>query len=801
MTRYVDGLGRPGQRYAPATEAEARHGRPPAAEFRYGWPTGIAVGLVAITNILVISGLQLPFLEPALGFWFLVFHPAYLLYTNSVWGRTSVGERVGYSLTATLLLLMLAGLFLNTVLPVIGIGRPLDPVPVLALGDALTLGLYAFRHKFPADPGWLDDFRGFGREEGRVLTGGGLSVLLAVLGANRLNNGVGDQVSIAALVAIVITLVLMLAWHGRMRDGTISIALYLLAAALLLMTSLRGWYVTGHDIQSEYHVFQLTAAHGRWNIASYRDPYNACLSITILPTELAQVAHVYGPYIYKVFFQLIFAVCPVLVYSLARRYWSAPIGILAVVYFIGFPTFFTDMPFLNRQEMAFLFVCVAFLAVTNPEWDQRRRRLVFFGSALGVELSHYSTMYIFLGTLLLGCTAGLAAGLVQRLRHASDGPPGRGAPWATMSRTVGFGSVLLLVVLVFAWNGLATRTAAGAVSTAESAVSGLIGSGGARSSDVSYGLLSGKEASPQALLNADYRAALKERSGSADGTYVPASVVARYPTPVVTEPSLPLTGAGLLLSDARIPVAGLNGLIRQAAARGEQLFAVVGIISFIVVRRLRRQIGREFFFLCVGSLGTVAVITVLPDLSVDYGVLRAFQESLILIAPMLVSGSLIIFSPLRGRWAPAMAAVVSIGIFVSTCGLMPQLLGGYPAQLNLNNSGQYYEVYYMQPQEVAAVDWLENKPGTITDGVQGSYAPNRYEFTSPRYVNGQESVTDIYPPLVRQSSWVILGYSTLQTGRATTTYDGDLLTYVYPVAFLQENKNLVYDNGSTEIYK
>jgi uncharacterized membrane protein len=794
MTRYDDRLGRLGQRHAPVADAEARQGRPLAGELRYGWPTGIAVGLMAITNVLVVSGLRLPFLEPALGFWFLVLHPTYLLYTTSVWRRPSVAERVGYSLTATLLLLMLAGLLFNTVLPVIGIMRPLDAVPVLVLGDALTLGLYAFRHKFPAEPGWPNDFRGFGREEGRVLIGAGLSVVLAVLGANRLNNGAGDQVSAAALAAMVITLVLLLAWQSRMRDGTICIALYLLSAALLLMTSLRGWYVTGHDIQLEYYVFQLAEAHGRWSIASYRDPYNACLSITILPTELAQVAHVYSPYIYKVFFQLMFAVCPVLVYSLARRYWSSSAAILAVVYFVGFPTFFTDMPFINRQEIAFLFVCVAFLALTNPEWDQRWRRFVFLGSALGVELSHYSTMYILLGTLLIGGGAELVARLVRRLHRAPDGRPNTGRSWAVMSRTVGLGSVLLLAILAFAWNDLATQTGSAALTTAESTVSGIIGQGGARSNDTSYGLLSGKEASPQAVLNAYHQAALKDRSGSADGTYVPVSVVAQYPTPTVTEPSLPLTGAGRMLSHVGIPVAGLNDLIRQAAASGEQLFAIVGLICFVVVRRLRKRMGREFFFLCVGSLGIVAVITVFPDLSVDYGVLRAFQESLILIAPILVCGSLMIFSPLRERWAPAAAAAVCVGIFVSTSGLMPQVLGGYPAQLNLNNSGLYYEIYYIHPQEMAAVGWLGGQPGATTNNVQGSYSPNRYEFTSTNY-------TDIYPPLVRRSSWLILGYSTLQTGRATTSYDGDLVTYAYPIAFLQDNKNLVYDNGGAEIYK
>ena len=34
-----------------------------------------------------------------------------------------------------------------------------------------------------------------------------------------------------------------------------------------------------------------------------------------------------------------------MVYLVARRYWSKQIAILAVVYFVGFPTFFTDMPF------------------------------------------------------------------------------------------------------------------------------------------------------------------------------------------------------------------------------------------------------------------------------------------------------------------------------------------------------------------------------------------------------------------------------------------------------------------------
>ena len=777
-------------------------GDPPAAVPKYGWPAVASVGLVAGVNVLAVTGVPLPFLGPAAGFWFLVVYPVYLVYTTSVWRGSSVAERLGYSLATTLLLLMLAGLGVNSFLPLLGVQRPLDPVPVVILGDTLVVSLYLFRRQHPATLAWRAQIQAITPVESRLLVASGLCVACAVLGANLLNNGAGDRLSLVALAGIVATFVLLLRWQAQVRDGTTSIILYLLSLALLLMTSLRGWYVTGHDIQKEYQVFQLTAAHGRWDISYLRDAYNACLSITILPTEVGQVAHVDDPYVYKFFFQLIFALCPVLVHAIARRYWSGSISVLAVVYFIGFPTFFTDMSFLNRQEIAFVFVCVALLAITNAEWSLRRRRLTFFVASVGVEVSHYSTMYFFLGILLAAWAAQLASRLIPRRWRRPAGEAGASrAPWGAMARTVGFGSVLVVVGIAFVWGDLATQTAGAALTDAESAISSLAGSGGARAGDVSYSILGGKTTSPQAALNAYRRETLKERAGYSPSTYASASAVARYPTPVASQPSLPLTGAGRLVADLGVPVAGLNGAIRDAAAKGEQLFVGIGLITFMVLPSLRRRVGREFFCLCVGSTAMVAVITILPNLSVDYGVLRAFQEALILLAPVLVAGSLAVFSPLGRVRALRTSAVVCLGIFISTTGLLPQVLGGYSAQLSLNNSGQYYDVYYVHPQEVAAVDWLAARPGVLPDGIQAENLTSRFMFNARSDVTGSQVIADIYPTLVRQSSWMILSYSNVHTGQATSDYDGDLLTYEYPMGFLRNTKNLVYNNDGAEIYK
>ena len=126
--------------------------------------------------------------------------------------------------------------------------------------------LFLFRRRHGGRAVWWPLIRTVGRRETRLIIGGALCVALAVLGANRLNNGGGDQLTLAAMAGVALTILFLLYWQRLIREGVIAVVLYLVAVALLFITSLRGWYVTGHDIQREYRVFQLTDSHGRWNI-------------------------------------------------------------------------------------------------------------------------------------------------------------------------------------------------------------------------------------------------------------------------------------------------------------------------------------------------------------------------------------------------------------------------------------------------------------------------------------------------------------------------------------------------------
>ena len=765
-------------------------------------PRAVTASFFGLANLLILTHVHLPFIEPAVAIWLVLAAPIYLLFTTSVWGITSIAERLAYSVGGALLILILGGLLLNTLLPWAGAPRALDTLPVLIMMDAANVGLVLLRRSHPSIPNWRKVMARLTREEGRLICSACASVPLVILGANRLNNGSGNEVTLIALAVIIITLTLLLQGSQRVKSGVTSLALYIVSTSLLLMTSLRGWSVTGHDVQLEYRVFQLTKAHGHWDMSALSSAYNACLSITILPTEFSSLIRIDDPYIYKFVFQLLFAICPVIVYAISRRFFTERISILAAIYFVGFPTFFTDMPFLNRQEIAFLFVGVGILAFTNPHWNRRKRQVALVIAAIGVELSHYSTSYVFLGTLLVAWLVELVGQVGRRRKWHAHSRRHRQRRWATTTRSVGFGCLIAVSAVTVAWGGLVTHTATGAAIEIKGALSEFVThSGGSHSSADASVLISVQSGTPQHVLD-EYRAlTLKLRARAPSGTYLPAPVVGAYSTPVVKPVLLPLTAVGHILSNNGLSPVRLNRSIRQIAAIAELLFLIIGMASLVVIRERNRSVSREYFYLCIGGLTMLLLIAAVPALSVEYNILRLFQQDLIFLAPILVIGSISAFRLLGDPWSMRVAMTTSLFLFASTSGLFPQLLGGYSAQLNLNNSGIYYDVYYMHSEEEAAVTWLYGKPGTLPSGIQTDTNSNRFAFTDLSQVTGSQYVTDLYPTGIRKSAWIILDYHTVTSGQAIISINGRFIAYRYPLDLLDRNKNLVFNDGRTKIYR
>ena len=750
------------------------------------------------------------------GVFVLIVLPVLLVNAKINWPQsTRLLESLLYSLALVVLGLLVGGLAINQALPFLGIARPLDRVPVVVTLLIALAGLGLWRPRRwrwhdglsaesrigpPAAAGWRDHLV--------VLCG----LILAVgsrVGATRLNNGASGAVTTAILILAGIVIVMIFSWRRILPESTIVVTIYLLSLSLLFMTSLRGWFVTGHDVQVEFQMFELASEQGIWNVGSLRSAYNACLSVTMLPTIIERTMGIADLYIFKTVFQLLYALCPVLIYLIARRFAARSVAILAAIYFVAFPTYFSDMPFLNRQEVAFFFLGVALLLSTNEAVSIRTRKIGFVVFGVGVILSHYSTTDVLLGVLILSWIVTGAARILRKLIRTREGRNDRSwhrraSTRSGSQRVLTWGVIVALALLAFLWVGPITGTGGQAEETFRATLNSLMGKGdGEQSSDTSYSIFGGAKQSAEALLS-NYRNESIEHTaeGREEGENYPLSEIDKYATAVVYAEELPATTLGKSVEAVGIDVSTLNGLLRGGAPILLQLFIALGFLLVLLGRARNCRPSPEFVAGAAASIVVIALHVLLPNVSVDYGILRTFAQGLFWLAPFLAVGSIQAFGWLGRTASVSIALCVAVVFFLSLTGVISQLLGGYPPQLHLNNSGMYYDNFYPHAQEVSALGWQQNRiTADATASVQSEVSMEQYAIIRLRNYSEINTDDDVFPTLLRKDAYAFLGYPTVRKGEANFSFAGDLVTYAYPVDFLDNNKSLLYSSDAVRIYR
>ncbi|MFD0570312.1 hypothetical protein ACFQ0T_15165 [Kitasatospora gansuensis] len=426
----------------------------------------------------------------------------------------------------------------------------------------------------------------------------------------------------------------------------------------------------------------------------------------MLPVSLVRLTALPDVYVFKLVLPLLFALTPVLVYRSVRNVAPQFVALLSAVYFMVFPTFFTDMTFLGRQEVAFLLIGCAMVVLTDTGRPLLARRLLFLGLLAGVVLSHYSTIYLMVAILGLAVAVDLGWRLLARRKN---GKVRRRPRQDHAPSFVSWWMVVVAAALALVWAGPVTHTNGQLGSTLAGVVQGMVNPGTAKagSSDTGYSLFGGARTSPEQRIK-DYRAASIEQNAAkrAAGELLPLTTVDPYQVPLAPAEDMPLTAVGRGLEATGLSVSGLNGLLRQAAAQLLQVLLLVGVVVAFRARRRIFQPVRDQLTLTVGAVTMIALLTVVPQLSVDYGVLRAFQQGLFIFAPFVAAGTLWL-ARWAGRRAVPVVCVLVAGLFLDLTGVVPQTLGGYPAQLQLNNAGRSYDIYYPSTEERLAAYWLE----------------------------------------------------------------------------------------------
>jgi hypothetical protein len=778
---------------------------------RYG-----SVALLVLTAGLIALDLDLPVIRPVLALAAMLGLPTLVLFHRVGFLSDHAPARLLYAFGTSLLGLMLVGLLLNTVLPLVGVDRPLQPA-VLAVATLLIgLGLLAW-WGWGAPAAQLPDPAVVLRRvlDARLELAQTLAVcsaVLAVVGAVRLNNRAGGGVAITALVlAAAALLALMIRPEGsRRRDDLLCLGL--VALSLLLATSLRGWSITGHDIQSEYLTFVLTNDAQRWQMSSWENAYNACLSLNILPTVLAQATGLSGVVVFKLLLQAVFALVPAMTFLLAGRFLPRRLALAAAVITMSLPTFYTDMPYLVRQEIAFFFLALLLLAATGRA--PVRGRLVLIGLfGVGVVLSHYSTTYVMLLGLGLGMLSLGAWNLVRRTRWLRDRFPGTsGRSELVLLRPA---LIAMLAVTSWVWAGPITDTGGHAAKVAREAIAAVLGKGeeGPGSSDLGYSLFSRSDAGPRQRLDLFVAETMKARNAApAKALLIRKPGRAELRPDIVPASRTPLTALGSKLESVGLDAEDTITVVRVVCAGLIQVLLLIGLIWMVRKRRgmarpaeedekhtSDRTVPEEAVFLTFGSVAALGVIVLIPMLSVDYGVLRAFQQTLLVVAPVVATGMWVVVRHWKAR-AAALSVAVPLGLLLVFSGAVPSLLGGYAGRLALSNSGLYYERYYASESDMQAVDWVVAADGAT--GPPPKIIANRNIGVRVLSARDDARVADrLYPTLLTKGEYVFVDSRLRETGRAAIFYTGDFITYRYPMRNLNRRLDLVYSSELTRIYR
>lgn len=743
-----------------------------------------------------------------------IFSLAYILIVPGLLILTFIAEKKlpwTFGITLSVLLsvfsLMILGLIANTILPSFGIEKPLDVEPLLAMFDIFTIIIliitYRRRKKLP-----LENVSFIADKS--ILGATILLPIFATFGAIILNNSGSNWLALFTLgfIAVMVFIAIL---RRKISSLSLSLILYFITVALLLMTSMRGWFLTGHDVHLEYQVFELANRAKLWDIAGFRDAYNACLSITILPTYLQSLTHINDLYLYKIIFQFINALIVIPIFYLSKQYTTKKISFLVGFLYVSFPTFIVDMSMLNRQGMALLFFSAfIFVLLTTKYFKGRNRMILLFLLGTGIILSHYSTSYIAIALLIGGYIIDRSFRFFFSLKNyqALEKLPimARNKERSRQAKLITLPLVVGLILISAIWTGTITKTSENVTGTIKNIIINIRHpfSQDENSGSAKYSLAASKELTKEELFDIYRQKEIKNaHKVQNESNLYPADITQNYKAVTIDEPLLPLTSLGSKLQSAlSFSLKDFFDQTKQFYAKMLQVLIIVGLLGLIIGYKFKKyfknDVSVEYLSLCMAGVGIMVIQTIFNNV-IDYGVLRLFQQNMVLLA-IPISLSFLFIAGLifrKDEKKLLFFGAVLAAFFLILSGFVTQFTGNGRPLVTLNNSGFYYDAYFSHTQEVRAFQWLKNA------------ADPKYPVQSDRYLSNIKMQTygNVYPEggllleTIKKDAFVYLSYSNVKTSNVIEFIGGDVVYYQFPIKFLEDNKNLIYSNSGSKIYR
>lgn len=352
-----------------------------------------------LTDITII--LDISYLREALSFLFFTIIPG-LIIIQVLKPELEFVKKTLLWVGISIALLISTGLILNALYP--SIEYPLSLKPVLITLNGIMIGLVAVAYKFKPDNFCNKKIFNFNLDlKGKLISPLILPILfplLAVIGTYSMNLFQNNIILMILLFLIPIHIIIITYFNEKIHPINYPLALWLIGMSLLLMHSLTSNFVLGRDVHIEYYTFQLTLNSHYWDINQFYNPYNACLSINILPTIYQVLSDMNPEYVFKLFFAIIGSILPVVLYKVLENFLKNRNAFLASLLLV-FQAFFINLTGCIRQEVAILFFFLSILVLYQKDFSKSiPLKALFLILVFSMVMSHYTTSYVALVILV-----------------------------------------------------------------------------------------------------------------------------------------------------------------------------------------------------------------------------------------------------------------------------------------------------------------------------------------------------------------------------------------------------------------
>lgn len=227
------------------------------------------------------------------------------------------------------------------------------------------------------------------------------------------------------------------------------------------------------------------------------------------------------------------------------------------------------------------------------------------------------------------------------------------------------------------------------------------------------------------------------------------------------------------------------------------LFIGIGTLA-IITNRKKFKFDSEYLLMICISLFLLASLLVFPIASKRYGMLRLFQELVIIIGSTFIIGLTFVCERIKIKNSTIFILIILILQFFSASFLIYQFFG-VPQSGVLNHDGLRHYEFYIYDQEVESAQFLVDHKNEIENINSDSMGSMRFIYVNPKNkkinMNNPFLINNTYT-----SGYLYLRAANTQRRIIYPSFFYDAIKPISDYEYLLERNNKIYDNSISMIY-